>query len=113
MWAIKEFVNVVKNSKSDPIYFNENITFHIMIHAIGEIFHSLFIDILPNESMESAIHGTLYHMAYLQDLNLLDTFKKYLYIPILYRLIYSCYKINSPFIETSLKYISGNHSCIL
>ncbi|KAF7682703.1 hypothetical protein TCON_2071 [Astathelohania contejeani] len=110
MWAVKKFIDIiVKNSDIDPIYFNEKITFPHMIHVIGEIFHILFIDILPNESMESAIHGTLYHMAYLQDLNLLDTFKKYLYIPILYRLIYSCYETNSPFIEPAIAYLSENH----
>lgn len=112
IWAVKEFINVAQKSETIPIYFNENITFRIMIHAIGEIFHSLFTDILPNESMESAIHGALYHMIYLHDLKLLDTFKKYLYIPILYRLIYSCYKINSPFIKPSLAYLSENHSDI-
>lgn len=111
-WAVKEFLSETIKQPNIPIYLNENISFPTMIHSIGEIFNILLLDILPKESMEAAINGSFFHMIYLKDINLLNSFKTFVFLPILYRLINVCYEDNSPIINESINYLEYKYKNI-
>lgn len=102
---------VVEDDK--PIYANTQISLNAMMSFLGEVFNALFFKILPSTSMTVSMQAVIYHMATLNELNLLEDFSHTVHLPIIYRLVHSCFEDQGPCdIEAVSKYLSAEHSGI-
>lgn len=90
-WAIKQFINQISKTPDIPIYLNIKITFKTMFHAIGEIMNVFCLDLMPRLSMTNTIGASIFHMLYLKDIGLLGSFAHQINLPVLSRLITSCF----------------------
>ena len=95
----KNDINIIKshidNNPDLDIYRNVNISFKFMMRMIGNIFNVLLLNIFPQKSMLSCLHGTLYQASFLHEMNILKYHSKIIQMPLLFRLIYSFYKDNN------------------
>ena len=74
------------------IYTNDDISFQDMINFIGRVFNVFFFQTFPRYSMMLTIQGIMYYVSILNELKLINHFKDTIQLPILYKLIYSCFK---------------------
>ena len=97
-YRIKEKVNFIKEAivknPQQCLYQNLDISFRFMMEMIQEVLNVLFIQILPQTSMLYCLYATLYQASVLNELKILKYYSKSIHIPIMYRLIYSCFKDN-------------------
>ena len=94
---IREKIDYVKqlldhNPERVCLYENLNISFRFMMETIQSIFDGLFTRILPQTSMLNCLYGTLYQASVLNEMNILKHYAKAIHIPLMFRLVYSCFK---------------------
>ena len=74
------------------LYQNTNISFKFMMEFVSNVFNALFLEILPQTSMINCLFATLYQASVLNELSILKHQSESIQLPLLYRLIYSCFK---------------------
>ena len=95
-WAVKQFIKQIyqqqqQQGEIEPIYLNVNITFRTMFHAVGEIMNVVCLKIMPRLSLADSLGASIFHILYLKDLNLLESFVEQINLPVLTRLINACF----------------------
>ena len=94
--ACREKLNMIKkwmdDNPSTYLYENTNISFKFMMEFVSNVFNALFLEILPKMSMMDCLFATLYQASVLNELNILKYQSDSIQLPLLYRLIYSCFK---------------------
>ena len=94
--ATKSFLQIRDNDPHTPVYVNTNMSFSILFHTTGEILNTFLIDIVSRLSMTDAMNASIFHLLYLNEVNLLEDFIHQVNLPILNRLILSCFPSPSP-----------------
>ena len=105
-------IQTINEDSDTDLYANMKISFKFMMQMIGEFFKALFVNILPRKSMLNSIYAILYHAAVLNELNILDYYSNLIQLPLLYRLIYSCYKDDNMTDPKYHQYLKENHNSI-
>lgn len=112
MYALKRIFEILARDTDICLYENLSISLQLMLDAIGEIFNILFNGVLPSHSIFLSFAATVYHTAVLNELNLLEKFSNTIYLPLLFRLVYSCF--NDDNANTQHKqYLSTDYNTIL
>lgn len=115
MMAVKQVFQHITNDADVKIYSNLNISLDVMFSAIGEVFNVLFLSIMPQQSMLECLLASFYHTAVLNEMNLLTLFSQMTQMPILFKLIYSCFKTNcdEAYQKMAENYLLSNHTSVL
>ena len=105
--ALKQVFELINAYPNTPIYFNHEITYPLMFKTLGQVFEIIFLKIIPRLSMTLSIIGSIYYATFLYEMNLLEAFGYSLQMPIILRMIYSCYpeasNVNDDLSEIYLK----------
>ena len=117
MKSVKTLIRLVKKKDNESagksLYVNDEISLKLMFDCIGEINNALFLNIIPKTSMMTAMQAVFYHAAVLREMKILEKFSHLIQMPILYRLIYCCFKddsnSNSYVIAEYNKYMRENY----
>ena len=115
-WAVKQFIKQIYQQQPgeiEPIYLNINITFRTMFHAVGEIMNTVCLEIMPQLSMADALGSSIFHILYLKDLNLLESFAEQINLPILTRLINACFVDNNNINNTIISNYKNSSSSLI
>ena len=83
---------ITNNHNNKKIYSNNEISFQDMMDFIGQVFNVLFFKTFPRYSMMLTLQGVIYYVSVLNELQLINYYKNTIQLPILYKLIYSCFK---------------------
>lgn len=100
MSAIRTVVDIIRHNISNntltPLYVQTDITLNIMMESIGELITAAFHRYIPKISMTLSLQAALYNAAFLYKMGILDHYKDYLFVPVVYRLTFSCFKTHDP-----------------
>ena len=112
--AFHRVIEVLKSDGNTPLYIQYNISFDQMFETIGQIMNAALYTLIPKTSFILALQACFYNSAFLYALNVLDKYTDVIFLPMLHRLTFSCFKsdVNED-IERVKEYMNFQYSEIV
>ena len=90
--AFHQVLEILESDHDTPLYIQYNIRFDQMFETTGQIINAALYTLIPKTSFILALQACFYNAAFLYQLNLLTKFSDSIFLPILYRLTYTCFR---------------------